>query len=183
MSSSTPPTASVAKLTPEQNTEAIRQIVSLAIASLQTLMNEGDSSMNEITGSFTSMAELIQELNTQMANKQTSLIYEELSEHCSAISKQVHDAVIAFQFYDRTRQKICHISDHLLALTDLLAHHGMGADLSDWENFRNKIRRSYSMHEECALFDALMAGGSISDAIDAYHQADRKAHAVAVDLF
>jgi hypothetical protein len=84
---------------------------------------------------------------------------------CAAVSGQMQHAIIAFQFYDKLSQRLGHVSRSLEELAGLVGDQMRLYNPQEWRGLQQRIRSQYSMREEQAMFDALLAGASIQDAL------------------
>ena len=176
--------------TPEVDWNHIRETVrflNLAVAQIEDSMSEGDESVEALTDSFTTMAGTIQMIEKSF-DEQKDNISENLKDAVAgshALHDKVHTAIIAFQFYDRLVQKLSHVNHSLEALTDLLGCKERLYNPHEWMALQEKIRSRYTMESERLMFDALMHGKSVQEAL---HQASEHEHSAKkehgdIDLF
>ncbi len=154
--------------------ETVR-LLNLAITHIEESMHVGDDSVNALTDSFTTMAGDIQSIQKTLEELPDSIaeeITDEISSKCGSLKNQVHSAIIAFQFYDRLVQKLTHVSHSMETMADLILDPSRLFNPHEWTALQEKIRASYTMESERLMFDALMKGASIQDAMKQAEQKD-----------
>ena len=78
----------------------------------------------------------------------------------------MHQAIIAFQFYDKRVQRLAHIGISLGDLSDLVANSQRLFNPNEWVQLQQKIKVKYTTREEIAMFDAVMQGMPVQQAVD-----------------
>ncbi len=154
--------------------ETVR-LLNLAITHIEESMHVGDDSVDALTDSFTTMAGDIQSIQKTLEELPDSIaeeITDEISSKCGSLKNQVHSAIIAFQFYDRLVQKLTHVSHSMETMADLILDPSRLFNPHEWTALQEKIRASYTMESERLMFDALMKGASIQDAMKQAEQKD-----------
>lgn len=167
--------------------ETVR-LLNLAVAQIEESMRAGDESVEALTDSFTSMAGIIQVINGAIDNLPESVnseITNLLGGKCHSLHDKVQQAIIAFQFYDRLVQKLSHISSSMGALGNLISDNSRLYNPAEWCELQEKIRARYTMESERVMFDALMDGASINEAlaISKNYEKDMKDGQGDIDLF
>jgi uncharacterized protein YoxC len=154
-------------------------MLALTVAQIETSMKEGDKSVNQLTSSFTDLANHSQNI-VQEAKK-----LDESSPHESAIRNnilktaedlggKIQQAVIAFQFYDRLSQRLDHASHSLEKIGHLIANSEKRYEENAWRNMQDEIKNSYTMEAERIMFEHIMRGHSVAEALEIYqHQFDK----------
>jgi hypothetical protein len=102
-----------------------------------------------------------------------------VSEH---VSSMVHQAIIAFQFYDKLVQRLAHVGISLGDLSDLVSDGRRLYNPSEWVSLQNKIRTKYTTREEIAMFEAVMQGMPVHEAVDKF-MAEMKEKNDDIELF
>ncbi len=88
------------------------------------------------------------------------------------------------QFYDAMTQKLTHISENLQDLADSIADSGRVDRPSAWHALKQRTRARFTMESERRVFDALMRGMTMEEAVRAAKRAGAEpAPAGAIDLF
>lgn len=159
--------------TPDLNWSQVRETVlmlELAAVQIETAMKDSDASVETLTDSFTSMAGYIRTIadtvqslpdTEEMAEMKRSLLGTS-----DQVSGMVHQAIVAFQFYDKLVQRLSHVGHSLGALSDLVADQRRLYNPHEWVGLQEKIRSKYSTREEIAMFEAVMRGIPIQEAVD-----------------
>ncbi len=149
--------------------------LNLAVAQIEDSMSEGDESVEALTDSFTTMAGTIQMIEQSFEEQKdsASIQFKDAIAGSHSLHDKVHTAIIAFQFYDRLVQKLSHVNHSLEALTDLLGDQERLYNPHEWTALQEKIRSRYTMESEQLMYDALMQGKSIQEAL---HEAARHEH-------
>ena len=167
--------------------ETVR-LLNLAISHIEESMHVGDESVETLTDSFTTMAGNVQSIQRTIEELPSSVNHDlinELTEKCNSIKAQVHSAIVAFQFYDRMVQKLSHVSHSMDAMTDLIIDQSRLFNPHEWSALQEKIRSRYTMESERLMFDALMNGSSVEEAlkIAMEHEHGAKGKVGEIDMF
>jgi len=143
------------------------RMLNLAVAQVTMSMRDGDDSTSAMGRAFTGLAAEVEVIRAAAEGlaPEGGAGREEILEHCAVVSRQVGEFVVAFQFYDRLSQRLAHVSDSLGDLAALVADPGQVEQAEAWEALQSAIRGKYTMAEERAMFDALMAGGTVAEAL------------------
>jgi hypothetical protein len=151
-------------------------MLNLAVAQIDQSLTEGNSSVETLSCSFTALATNLSDIQSsvlQMKDKdedgdKLKLIIE--GSTTTALDK-VHSAIIAFQFYDKLTQRLDHVSHSLGALTALISDPSTLYSPFEWRALQESIRSKYSMEEERNMFDKVISGVSIEEALADFKQA------------
>ena len=153
-------------------------MLNLAVAQIDGSMSEGNSSIETLSASFTGLATNLSDIQSsifQMKGKyddgdadKLKLIIE--GSTTTALDK-VHSAIIAFQFYDKLTQRLEHVSQSLGALTALISDPTAIYSPIEWRALQESIRAKYTMKEERNMFDKVIAGVPIEEALADFNQA------------
>lgn len=167
--------------------ETVR-LLNLAVSHIEESMHVGDESVEALTDSFTTMAGNVQSIQTSIEELPDSVsrdVTDEIKEKCHSIKTQVHAAIIAFQFYDRMIQKLSHVSHSMDAMSDLIIDQPRLFNPHEWLALQEKIRSRYTMESERLMFDELMKGASVEEAlkIAMNHEHGVKGKLGEIDLF
>lgn len=167
--------------------ETVR-LLNLAISHIEESMHVGEDSVDALTDSFTTMAgniQSIQESIEELPESTSSLLTDEIKDKCHSLKTQVHTAIIAFQFYDRMIQKLTHVSHSMDAMGDLIVEPAKLFNPHEWKALQEKIRSRYTMESERVMFDTLMNGSTVQEALEAAAKYDQeiKEKGSDIDLF
>ncbi len=146
-------------------------MLKLAAAQVKFSLQDGDSSVNVLTDSFTSMASGIAEIEKATAGLFETCAVEDnqrqvIEQHCQKIAEKMHGAIIAFQFYDLLVQRLGHVVTGLSDLEGLVGDSSKLYLPGEWKLLQERIRGRYSMDRERELFDAIVAGEDLQQVLD-----------------
>jgi hypothetical protein len=145
------------------------KLLNLAVSHIEESMHVGDDSIDALTDSFTTMAGNIQSIHETIEDLPEDVnpdFKNEIEGKCDSLKQQVHNAIIAFQFYDRLIQKLTHVSHSMDTMADLIKDQSRLFNPHEWTALQEKIRSSYTMESERLMFDALMNGASVQEAME-----------------
>jgi len=174
---------------PDLDWSQVRETVlmlELAAVQIESAMKDSNSSVEVLTNSFTSMAGYVRltsdTLQTLPDQGETGLAKQNLIGVSEHVSGMVHQAIIAFQFYDKLVQRLAHVGISLGDLSDLVADGRRLYNPSEWVSLQDKIRTKYTTREEIAMFEAVMKGMAVQEAVDKF-MADMKDKSDDIELF
>jgi hypothetical protein len=153
-------------------------MLNLAVAQIDGSMSEGNSSIETLSASFTGLATNLSDIQSsilQMKGKDADGDADKLKliiegSTTTALDK-VHSAIIAFQFYDKLTQRLDHVSQSLGALTALISDPTALYSPVEWRALQESIRAKYTMKEERNMFDKVIAGMPIEEALADFKEA------------
>ena len=151
---------------PEQETALL---LDLCEAQMDAAMRDSDQSVDVLVRAFTELVEASQsvsELAKQLpaaGNTQDSV---ELTRRVEAVSQQINDAIVAFQFYDKLSQRLGHVRHSLTTLAMFICNRSQTQQREYWLKLLTSLRRLYRTAEERAVFD-LVAEGATADEVRA----------------
>lgn len=161
--------------TPDLDWSQVRETVlmlELAAGQVDAAMRDSNASVDVLTESFTSMASLLDAIDVRMARlAETSGDSPEVAEirdSARQVAQQAHRSIIAFQFYDRLVQRVDHVCQSLGSLAELVSSPEKRYNPREWAMLQELIASRYTMVEERAMFDAVMRGVPVKDALDDY---------------
>jgi len=149
--------------------ETVRML-QLAVGQIQVAMHEGGDSIETLTSVFTSMMGSVKQIEIaikDLPDGESELTKIEIKKSCDHVEAQIHDTIVAFQFYDRLSQRLGHVTDSLSALSTLVGDQSRLYSPYEWMGLQEKIRSRYNMEEELEMFEAVLAGVDINEAIKA----------------
>tara|TARA_B100000446_G_scaffold128876_1_gene120792 strand:- start:486 stop:1091 length:606 start_codon:yes stop_codon:yes gene_type:complete len=156
-------------------------MLALTIAQIETSMKEGDQSVNQLTDSFTDLASHSQEIieEAKKLNEDSpheAAIRENMLKAADGLNGKIQQAVIAFQFYDRLSQRLDHASNSLEDIGHLIANSSQRYEEEAWRKMQENIKSSYTMEAERIMFEHIMRGHSVAEALEIYqHQFNKSA--------
>ena len=146
--------------------ETVR-MMNLAVAQIETSMRQGDDSVDTLTNAFTTMAARIQVIESLAKNKggDVDVHNQQILEQCEAVSAEMQQTIIAFQFYDILTQRLSHVSHSLGSLSDLVSDGSRLYSPVEWSLLQEKIKSKYTMTAEHHMFDLVMEGMSVENVL------------------
>jgi len=160
---------------PDLNWSQVRETVlmlELAAVQIETAMKDSNASVDVLTASFTTMADYMRTmLDTLQALPDDGAVGDAkarltgMSEH---VAGQVHQTIIAFQFYDKLVQRLTHVGNSLGELGELVGDTNRLFRPAEWVTLQERIRSKYSTREERAMFEAVIQGVPVHDAVERY---------------
>ncbi len=142
-------------------------MLNLAVAQIDRAMNEGGDSVSALTNSFTSMAgsaSVIAEAGAGLPDNEAKTA---IMNNSHAISAQMQSAIVAFQFYDKLSQRLNHVCNSLGSLSELIGDANRLFSPYEWRGLQQKIRSKYPTEADKRMFDALLAGASVEEVLNA----------------
>lgn len=150
-------------------------MLELTVAQIETAMKDSDGSVGVLADSFTSMMDSIRQINDEVRalpeDEKTAGPLQVISGHCQDVISRMQSVIIAFQFYDKLTQRLNHVSRSIDNLAGLISTPARLYSPEEWRGLQELIRSKYTMEEERAMFDAIMRGMNISQALAVYHTA------------
>ena len=154
---------------PDLDWSQVRETVlmlNLAVAHIERAMREGDDSVTALADSFTSMAGHVQAMGAAAAELPPGPARDSIVENCRQVGERVQAAIVAFQFYDRLTQRLDHVANSLGALAGLVGDPQRLYSPYAWRALQEKIKSRYTIAADRAMFDALLAGASVQEALE-----------------
>ena len=160
---------------PDLDWSQVRETVlmlELSAVQIEAAMKDSNSSVDVLTDSFTTMASYMRmitdTIGTLPEHGEIGVAKQNLSGVSEHVSGMVHQAIIAFQFYDKLVQRLSHVGLSLGDLSDLVADPQRLFNPREWVDLQDSIKSKYSTREEIAMFDAVMQGVPVQQAVDKF---------------
>lgn len=153
-------------------------MLALAVAQVESSMKDGEQSVSSLSASFTEMAEYLSKIRT-LTHKVTPQNLDRyksvIDDTTGNLEANVQNAVIAFQFYDRISQRLDHVCHSLDQLGSLISKKDSLYNPDSWKQLQDKIKSSYTMDAERIMFEHILRGHSIEEALEIYrHHFDQQ---------
>lgn len=169
---------------PDLDWSQIRETIlmlALSVAQIEMSMRDSDGSVEVLSNSFTSMAGQVKMIERTAASlpesAETAEARAAIIENCTSVGDMMRSAIVAFQFYDKLTQRLNHVTSSLGSLADLISDVRRLYNPYEWLGMQEKIRSRYTMEEERLMFEAIMQGKTIKQALVLYVQAmEEKKH-------
>lgn len=160
---------------PDLNWSQVRETVlllELASGQIEAAMTDSGASVEVLTDSFTGMAETMRLISETVAalpeGGEAGEARARLLGAAGQVSGMVHQAVIAFQFYDKLVQRLAHVTHSLGDLSDLVADQQRIFNPREWVGLQERIRSKYTTADERTMFEAVMRGVPVEEALTQY---------------
>lgn len=168
---------------PDLNWSQVRETVlmlELAAVQIETAMKDSNTSVDVLTTSFTGIAQCMQAMLDKISNLPSEgpvgEVRAELLGDSGNVADRVHQAIIAFQFYDKLVQRLAHVGLSLGELSDLVAEPARLYNPGEWVGLQQRIKAKYSTREEIAMFDAVMQGIPVQEAVERFMAEMKEKH-------
>jgi hypothetical protein len=167
---------------PDLDWSQVRETVlmlELAAGQIVAAMHESNEPVNVLTGGFTSLASLLTRIQGALDalpdTPENAALKKELLGSTSEVNNVVTQSIVAFQFYDKLSQRLDHVCHALGKLSDLVADRNRLFSPEEWKALQQAIRSRYSTVEEVAMFEAVLSGVPVQEALQRF-MAERKEH-------
>lgn len=180
MSSEMPAVGTRARM-PDLDWSQVRETVlmlELAAGQVEAAMRESNTSVEVLTDTFTSLAGTLQLIDAAVETLPDTvgngLVKAEIQDNTRLVSKKIHDSIVAFQFYDKLVQRLAHVCHGLEGLSEVVSDQSRLFQPNEWVKLQELIRSKYTMTEERAMFDAVIHGMSVEQALEHYMEVRMK---------
>ena len=150
-------------------------MLNLAVTQIDQSMHEGNASVSTLSSSFTGLATNLSDIQSSIGqlsqqNESSEKMKVIIEGSTSTALDKVHSAIIAFQFYDKLSQRLDHVSQSLSSLTALISNPEELYSPIAWQGLQETIRSKYTMEEERRMFDRVISGVPIEEALIEFNQ-------------
>jgi uncharacterized protein YoxC len=184
MPSSAEKAAAAATWSPETETALL---LHLCEAQMDAAMRDSDQSVDVLVHAFTELAQASQALNELAKQLPAAIgnarVSAELNRRADEVSKQINDAIVAFQFYDKLSQRLGHVRHSLTTLAMFVCNRTQTSQREHWLKLLTSLRRLYRTVEERAVFDLVAEGATADEVRASINEAHQYAAASSVELF
>ncbi|MEW6515133.1 MAG: hypothetical protein AB1443_14165 [Pseudomonadota bacterium] len=161
--------------TPDLDWSQVRETVlmlELAAGQVEAAMKDSNSSVEVLTDTFTSLADTLQHIDAAVDTLPDTigngLVKADIQANTQLVASKVRQAIVAFQFYDKLVQRLDHVCHSLAGLSHLVSDRQRLYSPDEWKALQDEILTKYTMIEERAMFDAVLNGVSVKEALDSY---------------
>lgn len=172
----------------DSNWSQIKETMSmlyLSAAQIESSMREGTQAVHELTDALVSISSASQKINDSIVDLEIADLDESSLQDAKAsnddISQHIKDSVVACQFHDRISQRLEHVTGSLSRVCELIAMPDSYDDPEAWRSLQEEIRSGYTMESEKIMFEHIMMGMSVKEALEIYHHEFQKEEASAAD--
>lgn len=160
---------------PDLDWSQVRETVlmlELAAGQVDAAMRDSNTSVDVLTDTFTSLAETLQLIDAAVGTLPDTvgngLVKAEIQDNTRLVAAKVRQAIVAFQFYDKLVQRLDHVCQGLGGLSQLVADRSRLYNPGEWQALQKEILSKYTMVEEHAMFQAVLDGASVKEALETY---------------
>jgi hypothetical protein len=153
---------------PDLDWSQIRETVKLlavSVAQVESGMRIGDESVIVLANSFSEIVDDMTAIQDSLMKLEASEERDMALQRCAKTQEKIYGTIVAFQFYDRLQQCLQHVSEGLRGLSAIIDTPSRLYSPFEWRDFQEDIRRRYTMEEEKVMFDAILQGKSIDEAL------------------
>jgi len=175
---------------PDLDWSQVRETVlmlELAAGQISAAMHESNGPVNVLTSGFTSLASLLTRIQASLdalpETPENAELKRELLGSTNEVNAVVTQSIVAFQFYDKLSQRLDHVGHGLGKLSDLVADRGRLFNPEEWRSLQQSIRSRYSTVEEVAMFEAVLAGVPVQEALQIFVANRREQASNDIELF
>ncbi len=144
----------------------------LAVCQIEATLGDSNSAVETLTQSFLRLAEHAKSVDQQIQDIQQveDLVRFKrgISDAAGEMGKNINASIEAFQFYDRICQRLDHVARGLENVSRVMADDQQIDNPAAWERIQGSIKNSYTMEAERIMFEFIMRGGSVQEALQIY---------------
>lgn len=185
-----PPAMKSSAVNPDLDWSQVRETIlmlGVAIGQIEVVMHDGDESVGVLTDSFTAMSNAVNAISAAAQNlpddEATRAVRDTIDSNSAFVFEQMQKAIVAFQFYDRMAQRLDHVTQTIDALAELIANTKRLYNPDEWVAIQDKIRSKYTIESERVMFDAILNGASVQEALELSRQQVAAASGDDIELF
>lgn len=170
---------------PDLDWSQVRETVmmlNLAIAQIAGTLQDGDESVASLANAFTSMVGNVEAAQMAASGLPASAEKDTIIKNCQAVSGEMQHAIMAFQFYDKFNQRLSHVSSSLGVLANLVSDPARLYNPYEWRGLQKKIQSKYTVESDRRMFDYILAGHSVEEALEMSRQAEQSARSAEIDV-
>lgn len=161
-------------------------MLELMAGQIMAAMRDSDNSVDVLAGTFTGMAgymHTIVETSRQLPAIPEIVGHKQaLTNVAEQVESMVSHAVVSFQFYDRLVQRLSHVVNGLGEVCGIVTDQRKLYNPGAWAELQERIKAKFSTPEERELFDAVMQGTPVEEALETY-TASLQASDSGIELF
>jgi hypothetical protein len=161
-------------------------MLQLSAAQIQSAMQDSNTSVEVLSESFTAMAGYVLSMSSALdslpSTGEAGATKASLTGTAEQVSGMLSHTIVAFQFYDKLVQRLAHVCHSLELLGDLVADRNRLYNPAEWAGLQESIRAKFSTPDELFLFESVMAGVPVQDAINRF-LAERMSISNDIELF
>lgn len=160
---------------PDLDWSQVRETVlmlELAAGQVEAAMKDSNSSVEVLADTFTSLADTLQHIEAAADTLPDTVgngrVKADILANTQLVTQKVKHAIVAFQFYDKLVQRLDHVCISLGGLSRLVSDRQRLYSPAEWKALQDEILVKYTMAEERAMFEAVLNGATVKEALEAY---------------
>lgn len=142
------------------------KLLLLATAQIELSLTDGDHNVTGLGQLFTEMAAHLTQVNGHLHSKGDTP--SDILAHSDNLVQAIDSGVQAFQFYDRISQRLSHVITALSLMEGMLGDEKRRQSPSAWQALQTEIQAHYSLDCEREMFEALLRGVPMHEALQGY---------------
>lgn len=151
----------------------------LAVCQIETTLADSNGAVDTLTQSFLQLAQHTSQVNQQIQEIERvadlARFKADMAGTAAQIDSNINASIEAFQFYDRICQRLDHVARGLEQVSKVMADKQQIDKPEAWRQIQDAIRGSYTMEAERIMFEFIMRGGSVGEALQIYrHHFDQQ---------
>lgn len=151
--------------------ETINMLI-VAVCQIEATLSDSNTSVDTLTQSFIQLAKHTNEVSTQIQNihepDELNKFKQDLSDTAREMNANINSSIQAFQFYDRICQRLGHITGSLEQVSSVMSNTDKLESPQAWEKIQDDLKNSYTMDAEHIMFEFILRGGSVKEALEIY---------------
>jgi hypothetical protein len=185
-----PPAMKSSAVNPDLDWSQVRETIlmlGVAIGQIEVVMHDGNESVGVLMDSFTAMSNAVNTISAAARalpdDAATRSVRDTIDSNSTFVAEQMQKAIMAFQFYDRMAQRLDHVTHTIDALAELIANTKRLYNPDEWVAIQDKIRSKYTIESERVMFDAILNGASVQEALELSRQQAAPSGGDDIELF
>jgi hypothetical protein len=138
-------------------------MLQLTSAQIRTSIMDGEDSVSQLTHTLESIAN-----RSQLLRELLDSDVEAAKEQTVALMEDVNRGVMACQFHDRVSQRLDHVTNSISQIAEIVTNPSQFSDANKWQSLQNNISESYTMDCERLMFEQIMMGRTVEEALELY---------------
>jgi len=170
---------------PDLDWSQVRETVmmlNLATAQIAGTLKEGDESVSSLADAFTTMAGNVETAHLAAEELPDSAEKNTIIKNCEGVLGEMQHAIMAFQFYDKLNQRLSHVSSSLNVLANLVSDPTKLYNPYEWRGLQKKIQSKYTVESERMMFEYILKGKSVEEALALTKEANKSVGPVDDDV-
>ena len=148
----------------------------LATAQIEAALRDASMSVDALADSFTKIAgdsqHVLETAKKIEEEESSSRHHAELTTSATKLHTEIKSSIVSFQFHDRVTQKLSHVNRSLSLVADLIGDSDRLFQPSEWRDIQNEISKSYTLECERLMFQKILEGSTIQEALSLYEHND-----------